>query len=112
MERARKIEDSEMKLNELELLRCKYNRKVGFLKDQLKSYRDTTTQERDLNDHAFQQLSQELNATKKNLMEASRREAQVVNLLCKKRRNCTRNNVCVSSICKFDIGLYIFLSLF
>lgn len=95
-----------MKLNELELLRCKYNRKVGFLKDQLKSYRDTTTQERDLNDHAFQQLSQELNATKKNLMEASRREAQVVNLLCCK--------IIVHATLAYlaCIGLYILLSLF
>ncbi|ODN01393.1 hypothetical protein Ocin01_05288, partial [Orchesella cincta] len=80
LERARKIEDTEKKLNELELLRCKYNRKVGFLKDQLKSYRDTTTQERDLHDHAFQRLSEELNASKKNLLEASRRETQLLNL--------------------------------
>lgn len=81
LERARKIEELEQKLNDLELLRCKYNRKVNFLKDQLKAYRDNTTQERDLHDHAFTQLSQELNATKKNLMEVTRREGQVPELL-------------------------------
>ncbi|XP_021945460.1 coiled-coil domain-containing protein 170 [Folsomia candida] len=80
LERARKNEELEQKVNDLELLRCKYNRKVNFIKDQLKSCRDNTAQERDLQDHAFQQLSQELNSTKKGLLDASRREAQLLNL--------------------------------
>jgi len=66
-------------LNDLELLRIKYNRKVNLLKDQLKVNREAGTQERELNDHAFQKLSSELNAVRKNLMESTRREGQVIN---------------------------------
>ena len=84
LERARKIEELERKLNDLELLRIKYNRKVNLLKDQLKVNREGATQERDLNDHAFQKLSSELNATRKNLMECTRREGQVIRFRTKK----------------------------
>ncbi|CAG7722004.1 unnamed protein product [Allacma fusca] len=80
MERARKIEELERKVNDLELLRIKYNRKVNFLKDSVKACRENSMQERDLNDHAFQQVSNELQACKKNLLEASRRESQLLNL--------------------------------
>ena len=77
LERARKIEELEKKLNDLELLRIKYNRKVNFLKDQLKVSRESTMHERDLNDQAFQQVANELQSCKKNLLEAQRRESQV-----------------------------------
>jgi len=77
LERARKIEELENKLNDVELIRVKCNRKVNLLKDQLKISRENSNQERDLNDNAFQRLSSELNASRKNLMEATRRENQV-----------------------------------
>ncbi|XP_047530531.1 coiled-coil domain-containing protein 170 [Vanessa atalanta] len=77
LERARKIEELQKKLDEAELLRTRYNRKVNVLKDQVRSTGETFEQERSTAEHQINMLRDELSRTKEALAECQRREAQL-----------------------------------
>lgn len=77
MERARKIEELQKKLDEAELLRARYNRKVNVLKDQVRTTGETFEQERTTSEHQINMLRDDLSRTKEALAECQRREAQL-----------------------------------
>lgn len=77
MERARKIDELQKKLEEAELLRARYNRKVSVLKDQVRATGETFEQERNTTEHQISMLRDDLARTKEALAEAHRREAQL-----------------------------------
>ncbi|XP_063361907.1 coiled-coil domain-containing protein 170 isoform X1 [Cydia amplana] len=77
LERARKIEELQKKLEEAELLRVRYNRKVNVLKDQVRNTGETFEQERTTSEHQINMLRDDLARTKEALAESHRREAQL-----------------------------------
>ncbi|KAF9418719.1 hypothetical protein HW555_004547 [Spodoptera exigua] len=77
LERARKVEELQKKLEEAELLRVRYNRKVNVLKEQVRSTGETFEQERSSIDHQITILRDDLARTKEALAESQRREAQL-----------------------------------
>ncbi|XP_047990808.1 coiled-coil domain-containing protein 170 [Leguminivora glycinivorella] len=77
LERARKIEELQKKLDEAELLRARYNRKVNVLKDQVRNTGETFEQERTTSEHQINMLRDDLARTKEALAESHRREAQL-----------------------------------
>ncbi|XP_045532952.1 coiled-coil domain-containing protein 170 [Pieris brassicae] len=77
LERARKIEELQKKLDEAELLRARYNRKVSVLKDQVRATGETCEQERTNTEHQLSILRDDLARTKEALVECQRREAQL-----------------------------------
>ncbi|KAJ8730781.1 hypothetical protein PYW08_002194 [Mythimna loreyi] len=77
LERARKVEELQKKLEEAELLRVRYNRKVNVLKEQVRSTGETFEQERSSSDHQITILREDLARTKEALTECQRREAQL-----------------------------------
>ncbi|RVE42097.1 hypothetical protein evm_013242 [Chilo suppressalis] len=77
LERARKIEELQKKLEEADLLRARYNRKVNVLKDQVRATGETFEQERTTSEHQIGMLRDDLARTKEMLMECQRREAQL-----------------------------------
>ncbi|XP_050673844.1 coiled-coil domain-containing protein 170 [Leptidea sinapis] len=77
LERARKIEDLQKKLDEAELLRSRYCRKVNMLKDQVRATGETFEQERTSTEHQLSTLRDDLARTKEALVECQRREAQL-----------------------------------
>ncbi|KAJ8721493.1 hypothetical protein PYW07_002268 [Mythimna separata] len=77
LERARKVEELQKKLEEAELLRVRYNRKVNVLKEQVRSTGETFEQERSSSDHQITILREDLARTKEALTESQRREAQL-----------------------------------
>ncbi|XP_023952719.2 coiled-coil domain-containing protein 170 isoform X2 [Bicyclus anynana] len=78
LERARKIEELQKKLDEAELLRSRYNRKVNVLKDQVRATGETFEQERTSTEHQITMLRDDLARTKEALAECQRREAQLL----------------------------------
>ncbi|XP_013177180.1 PREDICTED: coiled-coil domain-containing protein 170 [Papilio xuthus] len=77
LERARKIEDLEKKLEEADILRTRYNRKVNILKEQIRTTGETYEQERNTTEHQISLLRDDLARTKEALAECQRREAQL-----------------------------------
>ncbi|XP_049868012.1 coiled-coil domain-containing protein 170 isoform X2 [Pectinophora gossypiella] len=77
LERARKIEELQKKLDEAEMLRARYNRKVCVLKEQVRSTGETFEQERTTTEHQINILRDDLARTKEALAECQRREAQL-----------------------------------
>ncbi|XP_073949268.1 coiled-coil domain-containing protein 170 isoform X2 [Choristoneura fumiferana] len=77
LERARKIEELQKKLEEAELLRARYNRKVIVLKDQVRNTGETFEQERTSSEHQIAMLRDDLARSKEALAECHRREAQL-----------------------------------
>ncbi|XP_032515440.2 coiled-coil domain-containing protein 170 isoform X3 [Danaus plexippus] len=77
LERARKIEELQKKIDEAEMLRVRYNRKVNVLKDQVRATGDTYEQERTSTEHQINILRDDLSRTKEALAECQRREAQL-----------------------------------
>ncbi|XP_028032531.1 coiled-coil domain-containing protein 170 isoform X1 [Bombyx mandarina] len=77
LERARKIEELQKRLDEAELLRSRYNRKVNVLKDQVRATGETFEQERTSTEHQIAMLRDDLARTKEALAECQRREAQL-----------------------------------
>ncbi|XP_022815152.1 coiled-coil domain-containing protein 170 isoform X2 [Spodoptera litura] len=77
LERTRKVEELQKKLEEAELLRVRYNRKVNVLKEQVRSTGETFEQERSSIDHQITILRDDLARTKEALAESQRREAQL-----------------------------------
>uniref|UniRef100_A0A2A4J8C4 Coiled-coil domain-containing protein 170 n=1 Tax=Heliothis virescens TaxID=7102 RepID=A0A2A4J8C4_HELVI len=77
LERARKVEELQKKLEEAELLRVRYNRKVNVLKEQVRSTGETFEQERSSSDHQISVLRDDLARTKEALADCQRREAQL-----------------------------------
>ncbi|XP_063533193.1 coiled-coil domain-containing protein 170 isoform X2 [Cydia strobilella] len=77
LERARRIEELQKKLEEAELLRARYNRKVNVLKDQVRNTGETFEQERTTSEHQINMLRDDLARTKEALAESHRREAQL-----------------------------------
>ncbi|CAH0714405.1 unnamed protein product, partial [Brenthis ino] len=77
LERARKIEELQKKLDEAELLRARYNRKVNVLKDQVRTTGETFEQERTTSEHQINMIRDDLSRTKEALAECQRREAQL-----------------------------------
>ncbi|KAG6455055.1 hypothetical protein O3G_MSEX009017 [Manduca sexta] len=77
LERARKIEELQKKLDESEILRSRYNRKVCVLKDQVRATGETFEQERTTTEHQINILRDDLARTKEALAECQRREAQL-----------------------------------
>ncbi|XP_026315755.1 coiled-coil domain-containing protein 170 [Hyposmocoma kahamanoa] len=77
LERARKVEELQKKLDEAELLRSRYNRKVQLLKDQVRATGETFEQERNSSEHQIVMLRDDLARTKETLAEFQRREAQL-----------------------------------
>ncbi|CAK1540513.1 unnamed protein product [Leptosia nina] len=77
LERARKIEELQKKLDEAELLRTRYNRKVSVLKDQVRATGETFEQERTSTEHQISVLRDDLARAKEALVECQRREAQL-----------------------------------
>ncbi|XP_060803910.1 coiled-coil domain-containing protein 170-like [Amyelois transitella] len=78
LERARKIEELQKKLEEADLLRARYNRKVNVLKDQVRATGETFEQERTTTEHQISMLRDDLARTKESLVECQRREAQLL----------------------------------
>ncbi|KAH9632358.1 hypothetical protein HF086_010283 [Spodoptera exigua] len=72
-----KVEELHKKLEEAELLRVRYNRKVNVLKEQVRSTGETFEQERSSIDHQITILRDDLARTKEALAESQRREAQL-----------------------------------
>lgn len=72
------MEELQKKLEEAELLRVRYNRKVNVLKEQMRSTGETFEQERSSNDHQITILRDDLARTKEALAECQRREAQLI----------------------------------
>ncbi|KPJ11115.1 Coiled-coil domain-containing protein C6orf97 [Papilio machaon] len=77
LERARKIEDLEKKLEEADMLRARYNRKVNILKEQIRTTGETYEQERNSTEHQIRLLRDDLARAKEALAECQRREAQL-----------------------------------
>ncbi|XP_015108926.1 coiled-coil domain-containing protein 170 [Diachasma alloeum] len=77
LERSRKIEELQKRLVESEMLRTRYTRKFGLLKDQMRTTTESADQERSINDHSLQLLRDELAQVKQNLGEVTRRESQL-----------------------------------
>ncbi|XP_063893703.1 coiled-coil domain-containing protein 170 isoform X1 [Helicoverpa armigera] len=77
LERARKVEELQKKLEEAELLRVRYSRKVNVLKEQVRSTGETVEQERSSSDHQISVLRDDLARTKEALADCQRREAQL-----------------------------------
>ncbi|XP_047019030.1 coiled-coil domain-containing protein 170 isoform X2 [Helicoverpa zea] len=77
LERARKVEELQKKLEEAELLRVRYSRKVNVLKEQVRSTGETVEQERCSSDHQISLLRDDLARTKEALADCQRREAQL-----------------------------------
>ncbi|XP_063990286.1 coiled-coil domain-containing protein 170 isoform X2 [Diachasmimorpha longicaudata] len=77
LERSRKIEELQKRLVESEMLRTRYTRKFGLLKDQMRTTTESADQERSINDHSLQLLRDELAQVKQNLAEVTRRESQL-----------------------------------
>ncbi|PZC82750.1 hypothetical protein B5X24_HaOG209848 [Helicoverpa armigera] len=77
LERARKVEELQKKLEEAELLRVRYSRKVNVLKEQVRSTGETVEQERTSSDHQISVLRDDLARTKEALADCQRREAQL-----------------------------------
>ncbi|XP_041981993.1 coiled-coil domain-containing protein 170 [Aricia agestis] len=77
LERARKIEELQKKLDEAEILRTRYNRKVNVLKDQVRATGETLEQERGTLEHQLSITRDDLARTKEALAECQRREAQL-----------------------------------
>ncbi|CAG9578735.1 unnamed protein product [Danaus chrysippus] len=77
LERARKIEELQKKIDEAEMLRVRYNRKVNVLKDQVRTTGETYEQERTSTEHQINILRDDLSRTKEALAECQRREAQL-----------------------------------
>ncbi|XP_075974856.1 coiled-coil domain-containing protein 170-like isoform X2 [Anticarsia gemmatalis] len=77
LERARKIEELQKRLEEAELLRTRYNRKVNVLKEQVRATGETFEHERSATDHQLTVLRDDLARTKEALAECQRREAQL-----------------------------------
>ncbi|XP_052756140.1 coiled-coil domain-containing protein 170 isoform X1 [Galleria mellonella] len=78
LERARKVEELQKKLDEADLLRARYNRKVNVLKDQVRATGETFEQERTTTEHQITMLRDDLARTKEALAECQRREAQLL----------------------------------
>ncbi|XP_028164164.1 coiled-coil domain-containing protein 170 [Ostrinia furnacalis] len=78
LEKARKIEELQKRLDEAELLRTRYNRKVNVLKDQVRATGETFEQERTTTEHQIAMLRDDLARTKEALAECQRREAQLL----------------------------------
>ncbi|XP_026732468.1 coiled-coil domain-containing protein 170 isoform X2 [Trichoplusia ni] len=77
LERARKVEELQKKLEEAELVRVRYNRKVNVLKEQVRATGETVEQERSSCGHQITILRDDLARTKEALAECQRREAQL-----------------------------------
>lgn len=77
LERARKVEELQKKLDEAELLRARYNRKVNVLKDQVRATGETFEHERNTTEHQISMLREDLARAKEALAECQRREAQL-----------------------------------
>ncbi|XP_013136804.1 PREDICTED: coiled-coil domain-containing protein 170 [Papilio polytes] len=77
LERARKIEDLEKRLEEADILRTRYNRKVNILKEQIRTSGETYEQERNTSEHQINLLRDDLARAKEALAECQRREAQL-----------------------------------
>lgn len=77
LERARKVEELQKRLEEAELVRARYNRKVCVLKDQVRATGETFEQERNTTDHQITMLREDLARTKELLAECQRRESQL-----------------------------------
>ncbi|XP_072939058.1 coiled-coil domain-containing protein 170 [Epargyreus clarus] len=77
LERARKVEELQKKLDEAELLRARYTRKVNVLKDQVRATGETFEQERTTTEHQLSIMRDDLARTKEALAECQRREAQL-----------------------------------
>ncbi|CAH0581308.1 unnamed protein product [Chrysodeixis includens] len=77
LERARKVEELQKKLEEADLVRVRYNRKVNVLKEQVRATGETFEQERSSCDHQITILRDDLARTKEALAECQRREAQL-----------------------------------
>ncbi|KAL4715588.1 hypothetical protein ACJJTC_009214 [Scirpophaga incertulas] len=77
LEKARKIEELQKRLEEADLLRARYNRKVIVLKDQVRATGETFEQERTTSEHQISMLRDDLARTKEALAECQRREAQL-----------------------------------
>ncbi|XP_053613061.1 coiled-coil domain-containing protein 170 isoform X1 [Plodia interpunctella] len=78
LERARKIEELQKKLEEADLVRVRYNRKVNVLRDQVRATGETFEQERTTTEHQISMLRDDLARTKESLVECQRREAQLL----------------------------------
>ncbi|KAL0831301.1 hypothetical protein ABMA28_002139 [Loxostege sticticalis] len=78
LEKTRKIEELQKKLDEADLLRARYNRKVNVLKDQVRATGETFEQERTTTEHQISMLRDDLARTKEALAECQRREAQLL----------------------------------
>ncbi|KAM3964083.1 LOW QUALITY PROTEIN: coiled-coil domain-containing protein 170 [Aphomia sociella] len=74
----RKVEELQKKLEEADLLRVRYNRKVNVLKDQVRATGETFEQERNTTEHQISMLRDDLARTKEALAECQRREAQLL----------------------------------
>ncbi|CAH2076435.1 unnamed protein product, partial [Iphiclides podalirius] len=77
LERARKIEELQKKLEEAELLRTRYSRKVNVLKEQIRNTGENFEQERNSSEHQIIMLRDDLARTKEALADCQRREAQL-----------------------------------
>lgn len=77
LERARKVEELQKKLEEAELLRTRYNRKVNVLKETVRATGETFEHERTATDHQLAILRDDLARAKESLAECQRREAQL-----------------------------------
>lgn len=71
------MEELQKKLEEAELVRMRYNRKVNVLKEQVRCTGETVEQERSTTDHQITMLRDDLARTKEALAECQRREAQL-----------------------------------
>ncbi|CAK1601003.1 unnamed protein product [Parnassius mnemosyne] len=77
LERARKVDELQKKLEEAEMLRTRYNRKVNCLKEQIRTTGETFEQERTTTERQISMLRDDLARTKEALAECQRREAQL-----------------------------------
>ncbi|XP_068632870.1 coiled-coil domain-containing protein 170 [Battus philenor] len=77
LERSRKIEELQKKLEEAELLRTRYQRKLNVMKDQIRSTGETFEQERNSAEHQITMLRDDIARAKETLAECQRREAQL-----------------------------------
>ncbi|CAB3378946.1 Hypothetical predicted protein [Cloeon dipterum] len=80
LERGRKIEELEKRLNDSELLRTRYGRKLTLMKDQVRNVGQTVVEERSAHDHDVQILKEDLLVAKQNLEETQKRENQLLGL--------------------------------
>lgn len=77
LERARRVEELQKKLEEADLVRARYNRKVCVLKDAVRCTGETFEQERNSSEHQINILRDDLARTKEMFAESQRREAQL-----------------------------------